>query len=125
MPGGAVLPLAAVTRVGVRADRTRRGLATALMRAQLDDVRARGDAARAAVVHRGGIYGRFGFGVATRGAPSGSARPGWRCGPKRPRAGRSGVLDRPRSSPCSSAVHDSLALRRPGGITRPPGWWEV
>ena len=44
VPGGAVLPLGAVTRVGVRADHTRRGVATALMRAQLDDLRARGDA---------------------------------------------------------------------------------
>ena len=38
VPGGAMLPLAAVTRVGVRADRTRRGLAAALMLWALRDV---------------------------------------------------------------------------------------
>ena len=38
VPGGAVLDTAAVTQVGVRADHTRRGLLTALMRAQLDDI---------------------------------------------------------------------------------------
>ena len=66
VPGGAVLPLAAVTRVGVRADRTRRGLATALMRAQLDDLRARGDALALLWAIESGIYGRYGYGVATR-----------------------------------------------------------
>ena len=42
VPGGAVLDTAAVTQVGVRADHTRRGLLSALMRAQLDDVAVRG-----------------------------------------------------------------------------------
>jgi hypothetical protein len=41
VPGGAVLPAAAVSCVGVRADRTRRGVLTALIRAQLDDRRPR------------------------------------------------------------------------------------
>ena len=68
MPGGAVLPLAAVTGVGVRADRTRRGLLTALMRAQLDDLRERGDVLALLWASEAGIYGRYGFGVATRGA---------------------------------------------------------
>ena len=125
VPGGAVLPLAAVTRVGVRADRTRRGLATALMRAQLDDLRARGDVARAAV----GDRERHLRPVRLRRRHPGTLRPGPRvaggaaAGGARGRdgAGAGPGRDRPRAS----AVHDTLALRRPGGITRTPGWWEV
>lgn len=39
VPGGRRLPVGAVTEVGVRADHTRRGVLTALMRAQFDEVR--------------------------------------------------------------------------------------
>ena len=35
------------------------------------------------------------------------------------------MLDRAEVVPVLSAVHDTLALRRPGGITRISGWWEV
>jgi GNAT superfamily N-acetyltransferase len=69
VPGGAVLDTAAVTQVGVRADHTRRGLLTALMRAQLDDVAARGEALAALHATEARIYGRFGYGVATRRRP--------------------------------------------------------
>ena len=126
VPGGAVLPLAAVTRVGVRADRTRRGLATALMRAQLDDLRARGDVLALLWAIESGIYGRYGYGVATRGR---TVRVRASRAALRPQAPAGGTVrrarPRTRSSPCCPAVHDTLALRRPGGITRTPGWWEV
>ncbi len=41
VPGGAVVPVAGVTMVSVAATHRRRGLLTAMMRRQLDDVRAR------------------------------------------------------------------------------------
>src|SRR5690606_38442696 len=42
VPGGARVPVAAVTAVGVRADRTRRGIASALLRRQLVEAGERG-----------------------------------------------------------------------------------
>ena len=33
------------------------------------------------------------------------------------------LLDRAEILPVLAGVHDTLALRRPGGLTRPPGWW--
>jgi predicted acetyltransferase len=125
VPGGAVLPLAAVTRVGVRADRTRRGLLTALMRAQLDDLRARGDALALLWASESAIYGRYGYGVATRtrSVRVQASRAALR--PQAPAGGTVRVLERDEIVPVLSAVHDALALRRPGGITRTPGWWEV
>lgn len=65
VPGGAV-PAAGVTWVGVLPTHRRRGLLTALMRRQLDDVRARGTEPIAALwASESAIYGRFGYGVAS------------------------------------------------------------
>jgi predicted acetyltransferase len=140
VPGGAVLPLAAVTRVGVRADRTRRGLLTALMRAQLDDLRARGDALALLWASEAAIYGRFGYGVATRGravrvrASRAPLRPGaQRGGAQQGGAQRGGaqgdgavrLLDRAEAPAVLADLHDALALRRPGGIARPRPWWAL
>jgi predicted acetyltransferase len=122
VPGGAVLPVAAVTRVGVRADRTRRGLLTALMRAQLDDLAARGDVLATLWSSQSGIYGRFGYGVATRGC-SVRVRATRALRPQAPPGGSVRLLDRTEIVPVLAGVHDTLALRRPGGLTRPAGWW--
>jgi len=68
VPGGAPVPSAAVTRVGVLPTHTRRGILTALMAAQLEDGRARGDVVAHLRATEAPIYGRFGYGVATRSA---------------------------------------------------------
>ncbi|GAA3489453.1 GNAT family N-acetyltransferase [Streptomyces cremeus] len=65
VPGGASLPVAAVTMVSVAATHRRRGVLTTMMRRQLDDVRARGEAVAVLVASEPVIYGRFGYGVAT------------------------------------------------------------
>ncbi|MGP4015758.1 GNAT family N-acetyltransferase [Saccharopolyspora sp. 5N708] len=66
VPGGRRLSAGAVTAVGVRADHTRRGLLTALMRAQLHDVGQRGEPLAMLHASEAVIYERFGYGVATR-----------------------------------------------------------
>jgi predicted acetyltransferase len=66
LPGGARVPTAAVTRVGVLPTHTRRGILTALMAAQLEDARVRGDLIAHLRATEALIYGRFGYGVATR-----------------------------------------------------------
>lgn len=87
VPGGAALDTAAVTRVGVRADRTRRGVLSAMMRAQLDDAADRGEPLASLRASEARIYGRFGYGVATRGREvSFRSGGGWR-GPAAARCG--------------------------------------
>jgi predicted acetyltransferase len=125
VPGGAVLPLAAITRVGVRADRTRRGLLTALMRAQLDDLRERGDVLALLWASEDAIYGRFGYGVATRGATARVRATRAALRPQAPSGGTVRLLDRPEIPDVLPDLHDALALRRPGGITRPRPWWDL
>jgi len=65
VPGGAELPLAGVTSVGVLPSHRRRGINTALMRRLLDQARERGEPLAGLFASEGGIYGRFGFGLAT------------------------------------------------------------
>lgn len=67
MPGGATIATSAVTRVGVRADRTRRGLLTAMMARVLADAAENGEVLASLRAGEARIYGRFGYGVATRG----------------------------------------------------------
>ncbi|MFF0746515.1 GNAT family N-acetyltransferase [Streptomyces sp. NPDC004111] len=65
VPGGASLPVAGVTMVSVAATHRRRGILTSMMRRQLDDVRARGEAVAVLTASEPMIYGRFGYGAAT------------------------------------------------------------
>src|SRR5712671_4149596 len=64
VPGGA-LPCGGVTRVSVLTTHRRRGLLTAMMRRQLDDMHQRGEPLAALYASEAPIYGRFGYGLAT------------------------------------------------------------
>src|SRR5579885_2874238 len=63
---GAVLPAAHVTMVGVHPVHRRQGVLTRMMRHQLADVRARGEAVAVLWASEGKIYQRFGYGMAAR-----------------------------------------------------------
>ncbi|MFF3393334.1 GNAT family N-acetyltransferase [Streptomyces sp. NPDC002669] len=66
VPGGALVPAAGVTMVSVAATHRRRGLLTSMMRRQLDDVRALGEPIAVLTASEPVIYGRFGYGAASR-----------------------------------------------------------
>ncbi|MEU6825661.1 GNAT family N-acetyltransferase [Streptomyces atriruber] len=66
VPGGALVESAGVTMVGVAATHRRRGILTSMMRRQLDDVRALGEPLAVLTASEPVIYGRFGYGAATR-----------------------------------------------------------
>ncbi|MEU3981297.1 GNAT family N-acetyltransferase [Streptomyces sp. NPDC026672] len=65
VPGGAAVPAAGVTMVGVAATHRRRGVLTSMMRRQLDDVRSSGRPLAVLTASEPDIYGRFGYGAAT------------------------------------------------------------
>ena len=83
VPGGATVPCAAVTSVGVLPTHTRRGHLTRLMSAQLDEVAERGEPVAALIAAEYPIYGRYGYGPATEAvslridtaAPAGATTP--------------------------------------------------
>ncbi|WP_055586165.1 GNAT family N-acetyltransferase [Peterkaempfera griseoplana] len=66
MPGGGVLTADAISNVTVTATHRRRGLLSRMMEHDLAAAAARGDAVAILVAAEYNIYGRFGFGPATR-----------------------------------------------------------
>ena len=123
VPGGE-LPVAGVTQVGVLATHRRRGMLTALMRRQLADIHGLGQESVAALwATESGIYGRFGYGIASmvaeidvavrdvrlRSAPAAEAR-----------------LSRPADAiDAMREIYDTARPSRPGMLDRAGPWWEI
>ncbi|PRW65315.1 GNAT family N-acetyltransferase [Actinopolyspora mortivallis] len=125
VPGGAELPAAAVTAVGVRADRTRRGVLTALMRAQLTRVRDRGETAAMLHASETGIYGRFGYGVATTSRTVALETARARPREDAPGGGRVRLLGPEEAGKLLPAIYRTVDSPGAGMISRPEGWWTL
>ncbi len=125
VPGG-VVPTAGITWVTVSPTHRRRGVLTAIMRRQLDDVHAAGREPLAALwAAEGGIYGRFGYAPAV-----------WRGGtsldPSRVRlradlpvaAGRVTVVDLDAYRAAAVPLYERLRRDVPGHLARDDRWWD-
>jgi predicted acetyltransferase len=123
VPGGATLPAAAVTRVGVAADRTRRGVLTALMREQLTAVAAAGEPIAALRASEYRIYGRYGYGPASRARDFEIDVGRARFHRDVPSGGSIRLLDRAEAQAELPALFRRLDLRRPGTLQRSDVWW--
>jgi predicted acetyltransferase len=117
LPGGAVLPMAMVSRVGVRADHTRRGVLTGLKRAQLAGFAEPFVTLRAS---EGAIYGRFGYGVATRGRSVVLDRARAVSHPTVPTDGRVRLVA---SDELLPDIYRRIGAGRAGWLARPEWWW--
>jgi predicted acetyltransferase len=121
---GATVGCAAVTAVTVLPTHRRRGLLTAMMRRQLENIRDAGEPIAALWASEGTIYERFGFGVAAQVAELAARRPAARL--RTP----PGSAARLRSGPAAEhieamrAIHERVVPTRPGMLTRPGPWWE-
>lgn len=124
VPGGRRLAQAAVTHVGVLATAGRRGVARALMTAQLRQARDRGEVLASLRATEAGIYGNFGYGVASASVDIEIDRrqavpaPGLG-GADRPLRD----LDPDASWALQARIYETLPDPRPGMIQRPGRWW--
>ncbi len=66
LPGGAAVPMGGVTWVSVAVTHRRQGLLGRLLEATHADIDARGEPVAALTASEGGIYERFGYGIASR-----------------------------------------------------------
>jgi predicted acetyltransferase len=123
VPGGAV-PCAGVTAVAVVPTHRRRGLLTAMMRRQLDDLRRRGDPVAALWASEGRIYGRFGYGIAARAVTLLARRPEARVAlaPSDGAPLRAGPAGE--HTAAMRAVYEHVRPQRPGLLDRPGPWWD-
>jgi predicted acetyltransferase len=124
VPGGRI-PAAGVTLVGVLPTHRRRGLLRAMMRAQLDACRNRGEPVAYLWASEGSIYARFGYGIAsfageievprdrstfhTRLASSLGAR----------------LVTLEDAEPIVAPVYERVAVRTPGMFARTSAWWQA
>jgi predicted acetyltransferase len=123
VPGG-VVPTAGVTVVGTFPTHRRRGVLRAMMRAQLDDVHARGEPLALLWASEDTIYGRFGYGMASVAASvsvpkeaSAFARPLERQGTLR-------IVDREEALVLFPRVWNRVRRQTPGMLGRTRNWWE-
>jgi len=123
VPGLARIPVAMVWNVGVRPDRTRRGILTELMCTQLTDLAGHGVPAACLRSTEGGIYGRFGYGVATVCRSYTVDRRRAQLRPEVPGGGKIQLLDLDAARSEVPAIYAGLAGSRPGMLSRPPVWW--
>ena len=125
VPGGGEVPAAGVTVVGVLPTHRRRGILTSMMRAQLEDCRARGDLVAYLWASESTIYGRFGYGLASRIGEMRLARDRARFAePFEPR-GAVRLVELEEAARTFPALYDQVFLQRPGMFRRSKEWWET
>ena len=123
VPGGEV-GCAGVTVVGVLPTHRRRGVLTALMRAQLDDVRARGESVALLWASEDTIYGRFGYGMASQCAEVTIPRQHSAFVRPLEREGRIRLVDSEEALELFPRIWNVVRRRTPGMFARTRNWWE-
>lgn len=123
VPGGGSLACGGVTRVGVAATHRRRGLLTAMMRRQMDDMRQRGEPLAALYASEAPIYGRFGYGLATYMAEIEIKRSNSAFLKPSPAGGRVVMVDLPAAVDAFTQVWSQVQPTQPGMLTLDARWW--
>ena len=118
VPGGPV-PVAGVSWVGVHPTARRQGVLTGLMRRQLDDLHAGGEAVAALWASEGGIYQRYGYAPAAWSLSVAVPRGAAFVEPV-PRGGVRLVLPR---AEVLAPLYDAVVAVRPGWPARDAAWW--
>jgi predicted acetyltransferase len=128
VPGGTLVPTAGVTWVGVQATHRRRGILTAMMRRLVDDTRDRGKEPLLALwASDPGIYGRYGYGMATRALglsiPTQRGRLSWAADPEPGLTVR--MADAADARDAQVTVARRVAEHRAGGLVRTDPFWDL
>jgi predicted acetyltransferase len=124
VPGGEV-PAAGVSIVSVLPTHRRRGALTKMMRHQLGDVRARNEPVAILWASEGGIYQRFGYGMASVVATIDIERE--RTSFARPSnpVGRTRLTNLEESLLVLPGIYEQVRSVTPGGYRRSDEWWEA
>jgi predicted acetyltransferase len=123
---GAVVPCAGVTVVGVLPTHRRRGLLSRMMRAQLDDIRERGEPIAALFASEETIYGRYGYGLASLRQEArltghrADLRPG-----TPPRVGSTRLVGDDEAVRFFPRIYDRVRRTTPGFFVRSRDWWQI
>jgi predicted acetyltransferase len=125
LPGTGPQPVAAVSCVAVATDHRRRGALTELMRAQLHAQHGSGDAFAALYASEGGIYGRYGYGLAGHRAFYAVPRGAVFQSTVDLGDGRIREVDKETALPLMHHLHGKVAPTRVGWLDRNKQSWEA
>ncbi len=128
VPGGVVRPMAGVTWVAVRPSYRRRGLTRAHMQRQLHDLYEAGDEAIAGLwASEPGIYGRFGYGLASHSLGVNIERPARLVDPPTDATLRIRLIPATEAADTIAPLYEEVATSpaaRPGMLARDEKlWW--
>jgi predicted acetyltransferase len=124
IPGGE-LPAAGVTAVGVLPSHRRRGILTQMMREQLDDVRNRDEPVAILWASEASIYGRFGYGLATKAAKMSVDRDRAIFRDAAEPAGATRLVTLEEAADVLPDVYERVRVETPGMLARSPAWWQA
>lgn len=122
MPGGEPIAAGGVSWIGVRPTHRRRGILTRIMTTLLDESTERGESVSMLTASEAAIYGRFGFGIASRhrsvsidvrGAQLRDAPP----------PGRVRYVEAGESHALAPVLFERVRRITPGAVSRPEHWW--
>ncbi|MBO1753870.1 GNAT family N-acetyltransferase [Allobranchiibius sp. CTAmp26] len=125
VPGGGELPCAAVSDVTVASAYRRRGLLSLMMRHQLEDLTSQGLPMAALWASESGIYGRFGYGVATWSALLAGSTRATAFLPEIVPQGSVVEVAADQWLAAARPVHDAVRAEQPGMFDRAGRWWEL
>jgi predicted acetyltransferase len=116
VPGGALVPTAGVTLVGVWPTHRRRGILRELMTRLLAQAYERGEVVASLFASQAAIYGRFGFGAAANHLSLDIALEHVVWAPGTEASGRTRLLSRADAFPLMRRVYDDAFVTRPGAV---------
>lgn len=122
VPGGTRVRAGGVSAVAVLPTHTRQGILRAMMTRLLDDCVERNEPVAMLTASEGGIYGRFGFGVSTRGASFEIDTREIEFAAPRP-TGRMRLVDLDEARKLEPEAYERMRLEYPGALSRSEAWW--
>lgn len=123
VPGAAHVAAGGISGVAVLPTHRRQGLLRTLMRFQLDDLNRREEPLAVLWASEAPIYGRFGYGMGTRGASWSIARADAALSPGPAAGERLELVAADGAAPTLAPVYELARALRPGMISRSDGWW--
>ena len=123
IPGGGELACPGVTWVGVLPTHRRRGVLTAMMRFQLDDIQARGEPLAALWASESLIYGRFGYGISAPVHELDALKANFAFRDDPGPVGSLRMVTREEAAELCPPVYERIRARRAGMLSRSETWW--
>ncbi len=122
MPGGTRLPAGGVSWVSTRPTHRRQGLLREVMTALILESRGRGEPVSVLTASEGGIYSRFGYGVATEKVSIAVSKATTRFR-EEPSIGARRLIDPQSAVEVARPLFERLRESRPGAVSRSDAWW--